>query len=585
MYQQQLQNFTNENYTPDVTNYIQYPDPSQNEPFNRATFPSDKPIIGKHIFAVDSRQRDYEVYPHANNYSLPIPDKYRNVTGIELKAAMLPRTEYNVNSCNKYLDFSVGDYIATITVKNPSKLIRDNNGEGQFVKQLDGSEVWEGKPAHGIKSLEIDKPIIEVGTPATASVEIVDGYITNYQLNSNIHITNGGVGYSHSKLPSVSIPGTNYTKEDFIVTVGKLYNAELREGQYVIGGNPEMGVRGIGATSDESQQSWVPLNLVAEIENAMSYAILTQNLDAVPHIPPGLAAGTPETYCYARKAWADYPTSSGSTFIEWEKTDYPLLFTARIMSQYPSVDTYYGPPMGPLTAADRTNVHQCETNSCRYNRLYITNVLIFRTTGGHHPGEPLGDSPFNYTVLKVDNIPGGDQIVYCNLNDALTPMGAGRQLVDWRQLKSDPHAHWEFLFASGENQIINCGELLGFNKKNYYHAVIVPQMHPENPLTESSTDPIQITHFETTVLSHEQTTLIPKGITYSSENDYYLIGDPEYIVLSFRSNTGGNSFDVLNDRVDSNTNSNINGVFACLIFDATQPAVLEAISAGHTAVY
>ena len=282
MYQQQLQNFTNENYTPDVTNYIQYPDPSQNEPFNRATFPSDKPIIGKHIFAVDSRQRDYEVYPHANNYSLPIPDKYRNVTGIELKAAMLPRTEYNVNSCNKYLDFSVGDYIATITVKNPSKLIRDNNGEGKFVKQLDGSEVWEGKPVTGTKLLLIDEPIIGPGpgTPATASVDIVNGYITNYQLNSNINIIEGGAGYSHSKLPSVSIPGTNYTSDNFIVTVGKLYNAELREGQYVMGGNPEMNKRGTGAVPDESQQSWVPLNLVAEIENAMSYAILTQNNDA-----------------------------------------------------------------------------------------------------------------------------------------------------------------------------------------------------------------------------------------------------------------------------------------------------------------
>ena len=143
-------------------------------------------------------------------------------------------------------------------------------------------------------------------------------------------------------------------------------------------------------------------------------------------------------------------------------------------------------------------------------------------------------------------------------------------------------AHWEFLFASGKNQIINSGELLGFNKKNYYHAVIVP---PDASilLTESLTDPIEITHFEHGGGSGK-TTLIPKGITYSSENDYYLIGDPEYIVLSFRSksNTGGNSFGALNDRVDSNTNSNINGVFACLIFDATQPAVLEAISAGHT---
>ena len=89
MYQENqntIQNFANDNYNPEVSNYIQFPDPSQNEPFNRATFPSDKPIIAKHIFAVDSRQRDYNIYPYANNYYVPIPERYRNVTGIELKS-------------------------------------------------------------------------------------------------------------------------------------------------------------------------------------------------------------------------------------------------------------------------------------------------------------------------------------------------------------------------------------------------------------------------------------------------------------------------------------------------------------------
>ena len=62
-----MQNFVNNNYSPEVSYYGQLPDPSQNTPFNKATHPSDKPIISKHIFAVDSRQRDYNLYPQANN--------------------------------------------------------------------------------------------------------------------------------------------------------------------------------------------------------------------------------------------------------------------------------------------------------------------------------------------------------------------------------------------------------------------------------------------------------------------------------------------------------------------------------------
>ena len=138
-----MQNFVNDNYDPNVTYFNQLPDPATNEPFNRATHPADKPVVAKHIFAIDSRQRDYDKYPNANNYNMAIPERYRNVTSIELKAAMLPRTEYNVNGSNKYIDFAVGDYISKI----------QTIGSNYITKS--------GKPLEaGIYKLTIEEPIL-----------------------------------------------------------------------------------------------------------------------------------------------------------------------------------------------------------------------------------------------------------------------------------------------------------------------------------------------------------------------------------------------------------------------------------------
>ena len=92
--------------------------------YNEVTHPADlKCKPAKHILAIDSRQRDFIKFPHPNCYSIDIPN-YNNVTGIELKAAMLPRTEYNVNSCNNIpllrktllSSLSLGTLILTSTI-------------------------------------------------------------------------------------------------------------------------------------------------------------------------------------------------------------------------------------------------------------------------------------------------------------------------------------------------------------------------------------------------------------------------------------------------------------------------------------
>ena len=497
-----MQNFENMNFRPDVSEYIQFPDPRQNEPFNRATQPSDKPIINKHIFAVDSRQRDYSKYPKANNYYIPIPERYRNVTGIELKAAMLPRTEYNVNSVNKYLDFVIGDFITDVITNG--KLTNFNTSDAGIY-----NFTTQGTGINGEIQFELE---------------------TNSKI-TNITIINSGTGYSYSDPPRFVCTDTSkqylFDSLNINAVIGFEYVGLIREGQYSIGGNPEFyETAGPPATT---QQSWVPNNLVCELENAMSNAILN---DA--------------NHCYSRKSVVQRGTNVAGG------TDYPLLFTTRLMSQYPNVTTY--------ETGIQTNPENYNTNACNFNRMYFTNCLIFKYTNVFAPtvgGNVTDGNAIDYTILKVEKIPASamdnEYIIYCSLDD---PSVSWEGLAPVNGLEL---AHWEFLFASGRNKVINSASLLGYNKRNYGYNDRV-----QNEVIQVNT----------------ANTLIPSGLTYSTENDYYLYGDPEYVVLSFRPKYGGNTITGINDRVDSNPNSNLDRVFACLIYDTVQPAVLQDVSSG-----
>lgn len=516
-----MQNVVNNNYDPNINFFHQLPDPSQNEPFNRVTHPADKPIISKHIFAVDSRQRDYNFYPDANNYNVSIPDRYRNVSSIELKAAMLPRSEYNVNGSNKYIDFSVGDYINSIRQRNNLPITQTNKSTGKQEQMEPGVHKLNIVPSNG------------------ADIEVT---LNSKSIITNYNFINQGSGFSNTNPPNISLG--NYT--DFNVLIGIKYTAELREGQYVIGGNPQFTEHKSGGST--VSQSWVPNNLLNEIESAMSYAILKT-------APNGL------NHCYSRKPW----TSGNSGTSPSSTDDYPLLFTARLMSQYPSLDTY--------SNSSRNDVSNYETNSCKFNRIYTTSCLIFRTNSLETTY--IDSEGFVYDVLHHDVVSTGtatdpgnkEYIVYCKLNDSFQKAGSSSSY--WCGLAKTSHQYdlrlepWELLFATGEHNIVNSATLLGYNKRNYGNSSI--------------NDPIEVLH-----TSSEKTTLVPIGNTYSSENDYYMYGDPEYVVLSFRSKNGGNSISGINDRVDSQPDTNIDRVFACLIFDTVQPAVLQDVSSGKS---
>jgi len=65
--------------------------------------PKKSKVVSKHNVIIDSRQRDYSIYPEPNKYLVELMEAHRNVERIELVAAMMPKTEYNVNSDNNLL--------------------------------------------------------------------------------------------------------------------------------------------------------------------------------------------------------------------------------------------------------------------------------------------------------------------------------------------------------------------------------------------------------------------------------------------------------------------------------------------------
>ena len=198
-----------------------------------ATHPSNAITVGKHIFVVDSRQRDCKSYPNPSRYRIEA-GPIKNVSSIELKGCILPKSSYNIHSSNKYLDFAIGNTVTQIVVSF--------GGSGYLVA-----------PA-----VTVSAPT--VGTTATATSTIN----TSGQVSS-ITIVVAGTGYSASKPPIVTIappPSSNYSRSaEAYCVVGTHYSTSLREGNYTVGGNPNP------ATGP------LPSGLLLEIQNAMNYAV------------------------------------------------------------------------------------------------------------------------------------------------------------------------------------------------------------------------------------------------------------------------------------------------------------------------
>ena len=57
------------------------------------TVPGKNKIISKHTIIIDSRSRNYTIYPNPNEYRIELMEAHKFVELLELIAAKLPKTE------------------------------------------------------------------------------------------------------------------------------------------------------------------------------------------------------------------------------------------------------------------------------------------------------------------------------------------------------------------------------------------------------------------------------------------------------------------------------------------------------------
>jgi hypothetical protein len=94
-------------------------------------------VVSKHTIIVDSRSRDYNLYPQPNKYLVELYETHRNVERIELIAAMMPKTEYNVNSENNLLIVTFQGVTKSVYLTEGQYLIGSNK-QGTIQYKSDG---------------------------------------------------------------------------------------------------------------------------------------------------------------------------------------------------------------------------------------------------------------------------------------------------------------------------------------------------------------------------------------------------------------------------------------------------------------
>jgi hypothetical protein len=75
---------------------------------------------------IDSRDRDYLLYPNSNQYRIEVPQEWKDVTSLELSLAQIPNTFYNITNSNN--TFYISD--------SPNNILSVNIPEGQYNNEL-----------------------------------------------------------------------------------------------------------------------------------------------------------------------------------------------------------------------------------------------------------------------------------------------------------------------------------------------------------------------------------------------------------------------------------------------------------------
>jgi hypothetical protein len=197
--------------------------------------PSEMITGSSHIVVIDSRERNKRFYPNPACYSIKFNERFKNVTSLELKGSLLPKTEYNVNTGNMFIPYNILDYVTAIKVKTPGYGYVDGvYGTGGDPGTTNMVTITEPGVAGGVNALIR----VTVSGSQITLVEIMNagtGYLRGfYGGNGSIaqgFYKNGGASFNDA-IPHDQQLKSRFKQADLVIDIGEDFVAQLTPGQY-----------------------------------------------------------------------------------------------------------------------------------------------------------------------------------------------------------------------------------------------------------------------------------------------------------------------------------------------------------------
>uniref|UniRef100_A0A6C0I7T8 DUF5901 domain-containing protein n=1 Tax=viral metagenome TaxID=1070528 RepID=A0A6C0I7T8_9ZZZZ len=225
--------------------------------------PKKQKVVSKHTIIIDSRQRNYNLYPTPSNYQVELMEPHRNVERIELIAAMMPKTNYNVSTENNLLLVSVnGNPYVPINL-TPGQYLIGSNVYGSPNYSSNGSVVLTGLLAELQTQLNTYSGSANFNV-FLATVPSPTGTGNNASVLNRVVITNSADSFS------IDFRNTGYTSESPFRLLGfqKMVYTSLTSGN-IIYATPGSENTGICTSADLVNGNFGPItinNVIADYD-------------------------------------------------------------------------------------------------------------------------------------------------------------------------------------------------------------------------------------------------------------------------------------------------------------------------------